>query len=139
MKPIEMKSELRDATGKSAVRALRKGGRLPAVLYGEGKPPLPLSLDKRFVQRTIAAEGGEHTVVSLSFENSSEPPQLAMFKEIQHATISRELLHADLLRISLDKKVEVGISVEFINSESVKKKGGIVQQNMSEITIECFP
>ena len=139
MKTVDIKAELREGKGKSAVRAMRKTGLLPVVLYGEGKPPLTLSLDLRSVQRAISTSAGEHTILSLTVENSGEPLQLAMFKEIQHATISREILHADLLRISLDKKVQVGIAIELLNVESVKKSGGIVQQNMIEISVECFP
>ncbi|MEW5946557.1 MAG: 50S ribosomal protein L25 [bacterium] len=138
-KTVDIRAEARSERGKGAARALRRSGGLPAVLYGEGGAPVTLTLDLAQVERALAARGGERAILALAVDGAAGKPQLAMFKEIQHETISRELLHVDLLRVSLDKKVEVKVPVELLNAELVKRTGGIIQQNVSEIAVECLP
>ncbi len=127
----------RDAKGKGAAREARRAGLVPAVIYGENKDPLKLKLNRREIDRLLAYEGS-NVIIDLDIEGSSEK-NLAMIKEIQYKPIAHVINHVDLIRISMDKKVHIGVPLVIINDEGVKKKGGIIQQLATEVTVECFP
>jgi large subunit ribosomal protein L25 len=137
MESIEIQAKKRDKTGKGVVRKLRRAGTLPAVLYGGGQDPMPIELEMKAVERVLKTHSGEHSILNLSMEGAQS--QLAMIKDVQAETVTSKLLHCDLLRIRMDEKLEVSVALEFINTETVKRLGGIIQQILNEITIECLP
>lgn len=137
METINLEAKSRDPRGKSGARAARREGMLPAILYGGGGGPLALSLDMRSLEKVVASRRAEQAILSIKFEAGEE--QLAMIKEIQNDTVSLKLLHVDLLRISLDKKVHVHVPLKLLNAEVIKKSGGILQQNVIELMVECLP
>ena len=127
----------RDEKGKGAAREARRAGLVPAVIYGENKDPLKLKLNRREIDKLLAYEGS-NVIIDLDIEGSSEK-NLAMIKEIQYKPIAHVINHVDLIRISMDKKVHISVPLVIINDEGVKKKGGIIQQLVTEVTVECFP
>lgn len=137
MESIEIQAQKRDALGKGAVRKMRVRGSLPAVLYGGGADPMPLMLDTKSVERILKSHSGEHSILNLSFEG--EAAQLAIIKDVQAETVTSKLLHIDLQRIRMDEAIEVTVEFELVNTENIKKLGGIIQQIMNEINIECLP
>ena len=137
MQIIELQAKKRDGRGKGISRQLRRDGRVPAVLYGDKKDPVVLDLDARDMERILNSDTGERTILSLKIDEADK--QLAMIKDVQAKTMSSQLLHLDLLRISMDKDVQVPVPLELLNPESVKRAGGILQQMLNEITVECLP
>ncbi len=137
MADVKISAQKREEKGKGAVRKLRVGKLIPAVLYGENKEPVALKLPEIEIERLLS-HGASHAILDLQIEGSNEK-NLAMIKEVQHATVTSKILHLDLIRISLDKKVEVDIELEIINTDSVKKKGGIITQMINSLKVECFP
>ncbi len=123
--------------GKGANRRLRMQKMIPAVLYGEQKEPVSLKLPEGDIERLLS-HGGSHSILNLEIDGSSEK-NLAMIKDVQHKTLTSKVQHVDLIRISLDKKVEVRIELKLINTENISKKGGIINQIMNELYVECFP
>lgn len=137
MADVKISAQKREEKGKGAVRRLRDGKLIPAVLYGESKEPIALKLPEIEIERLLS-RGASHAILDLQIEGSNEK-NLAMIKEVQHATVTSKILHLDLIRISLDKKVEVDIELEIISTESIKKKGGIITQMINSLRVECFP
>ncbi|MFH1537542.1 MAG: 50S ribosomal protein L25 [bacterium] len=137
METIKLDAKPREPRGKGGARETRRTGLLPAVLYGSTDEPVALSLDMRSMERIIASRRAEQAILSINFEGKDE--QLAMIKEIQNDIVTQNLLHVDLLRISLDKKVHVKVHLKLLNTEDVKKSGGILQQTVTELTVECLP
>jgi len=137
MANAKLTAQARDAKGKGAAREARRAGLVPAVIYGEKKDPLKLKLNRREIDKLLAYEGS-NVIIDLDIEGSSEK-NLAMIKEIQYKPIAHVINHVDLIRISMDKKVNISVPLVIVNDEGVKKKGGIIQQLVTEVTVECFP
>jgi len=132
-----VKAEKREAFGKNASRRLRKQGFIPAVLYGEGKETVPLVLEKKDVILILKSDSGENTIFKVAFDSKAQD---AMFKDIQIDVVTDELIHADLVQISMDKAVRVNVPVSLQgDAVGVKTEGGFVDFMTREIEVECLP
>lgn len=132
-----VKAEKRDAFGKNASRRLRKQGLIPAVLYGEGAASVPLVLAKKDVFLILKSDTGENTIFKVAFDSKSQD---AMFKDIQIDSSTDELIHADLIQISMDKAIRVNVPVILQGDPvGVKTEGGFVDFMTREIEVECLP
>jgi len=132
-----IKAEHRDVFGKNASRRLRRKGQVPAVLYGEGAAGVPLTLVKKDIFAILKSETGENTIFKVAF---GERLQDAMFKELQVVPSTDELIHADLIQISMDKAIRVAVPF-LLQGEpvGVKTEGGFVDFMTREVEIECLP
>ena len=132
-----VKAENRDAFGKNACRRLRKQGLIPAVLYGEGMTTVPLVLAKKDVILILKSDTGENTIFKVAFDSKSQD---AMFKDVQVDSSTDELIHADLIQISMDKAIRVNVPVLLQGDPiGVKTEGGFVDFMTREIEVECLP
>jgi large subunit ribosomal protein L25 len=137
MMSFTVKAEKRDAFGKNASRRLRKQGLIPAVLYGEGAASVPLVLAKKDVFLILKSDTGENTIFKVAFDSKSQD---AMFKDIQIDSSTDELIHADLIQISMDKAIRVNVPVILQGDPvGVKTEGGFVDFMTREIEVECLP
>ncbi len=132
-----IKAEKRDAFGKNASRRLRRHGRIPAVLYGEGTDNMPLILDKKDVIMILKSDSGENTIFKVAFDSKAKD---AMFKDLQIDPGTDELIHADLIHISMDKPIRINVPLELQGEAvGVKTEGGFVDFMTREVEIECLP
>lgn len=136
MAKVEIKATKREATGKGACRQLRIKGQLPAVMYSGGSDAVSLSVESRAIERILHSKTGERSILELDIDGDK---QLAMIREVQHETVSPELLHVDFIRISMAEKVQVMVPVELLNIEEIRKAGGVTQQALTELNVECLP
>jgi large subunit ribosomal protein L25 len=134
---IVVKSEKREGLGKNASRRLRKQGFVPAILYGEGSESIPLVLNKKDVVQILKQETGENTIFKVAYDTEEFD---AMIKELQVDPTTDELLHADLIRISMDKPVRVTVPiVHYGEPVGVKTEGGFIDFITREVDVECLP
>jgi large subunit ribosomal protein L25 len=134
---ITIKAEKRDVFGKNASRRLRREGNIPAVLYGEGAASLPLTLAKKDVFAILKSETGENTIFKVAFDSRVLD---AMFKSLQVEPSSDELLHADLIPISMDKAIRIAVPLLLVGDPvGVKTEGGFVDFMTREVDVECLP
>lgn len=134
---VTIKAEKRQDLGKNASRRLRRGGRIPAVLYGSGHPGIPLTLQKKDIFAILRSETGENTIFTTSFDTESRD---TMIKEVQTDPVTDEILHVDLIEIAMDKAVRVSVPVVLTGeSVGVKAEGGFIDQITREVEIECLP
>jgi large subunit ribosomal protein L25 len=127
----------RQSGNKNDARRLRKEGLIPAVLYGAGLAPLTISVDPKQMKRILASETGHNTIFDLSAGGDSGK---AMIVDWQADPIKGALLHVDLKRIAMDQLLRVSVPV-LLRGEApgVKVQGGILEQMMREVEIECLP
>jgi len=127
----------RQSGNKNDARRLRKEGLIPAVLYGAGLAPLTISVDPKQMKRILASETGHNTIFDLSAGGDSGK---AMIVDWQSDPIKGALLHVDLKRIAMDQLLRVSVPV-LLKGEApgVKVQGGILEQMMREVEIECLP
>jgi large subunit ribosomal protein L25 len=133
-----LEAQARESGNKNMARRVRVGGKIPAVLYGAGKNSVSVSVDPRQVLRILNSETGHNTIFDLSM-NGGENTK-AMIVDWQYEPIKGKLLHIDLQRIAMDKvlRVEVPIVLQGV-AEGVKAEGGIMEQMLREVEVECLP
>jgi large subunit ribosomal protein L25 len=136
MAKVEVKANKREAFGKGACRQMRLKGQLPATMYSGGTEAVSLTVESRAMVKVLNSKQGDRAILELDIEGSK---QLAMIRDMQVKTMSTDLLHIDFIRISMDHKVQVSVPVELLNLDEVKKAGGVTQQNLTEVNVECFP
>ena len=122
---------------KNEARRVRREGKIPAVVYGAGKDSLSISVDPRVVMRILNSETGHNTIFDLTLDGEKAK---AMIVDWQYEPIKGRLLHIDLKRIALDKVLTVSVPIELVGeAEGVKTQGGILEQMLREVEIECLP
>src|ERR1700747_797989 len=132
-----LEAQARKPGTKNEARRVRRDGKIPAVLYGAGKDSLPISVDPRVVTRILNSESGHNTIFDLTLSGESTK---AMIVDWQYEPIKGTLLHIDLKRIALDKVLKVNVPIFLVGEAAgVKQEGGIMEQMLREVEIECLP
>ncbi|MGH9367877.1 MAG: 50S ribosomal protein L25 [Thermoanaerobaculia bacterium] len=139
MKTIELNVERRTETGKNEARRARAKGRIPAVVYGAGKPNVPIQLERRALTDAFRAGAGENAIFLLKLAGSDQSRH-AMIRELARDPVSREPLHIDFVRVLMDAKIRVKVPIEVVGiAKGVKTEGGILDFVTREVEIECLP
>jgi len=140
MEKIILKAEKRIEIGKGGARSLRRKGMLPAVLYGKGATT-HIKLLRKDLTKLMSSHAVEHALIEieLSDNNAHKTNHLTLVKDYQLDPARGELLHVDFLEISLEKKVKIAIPIVVTKEPVGVEKGGILQQQMREIEVECLP
>jgi len=134
---IVVKSEKRQGLGSNAARRLRAQGFVPAVLYGESMESRALVLSKKDIVQILRLETGENTIFKVAVDAEQYD---AMIKDLQIDPATDELLHADLIRISMDKPVRVTVPIVHRGEPiGVKTEGGFIDFVTREVEVECLP
>jgi large subunit ribosomal protein L25 len=132
-----LEAQPREAGTKNDARRVRREGKIPAVVYGAGKDALTVSVDPRQVARILHSETGHNTVFDLAMDGERTK---AMIVDWQYEPIKGSLLHIDLKRIAMDKKLTVNVPIELVGEPAgVKQQGGILEQIAREVEVECLP
>jgi len=137
-KEITVTAEARSSRGKNEARRLRVRGLAPAVLYGAEKPAVPVSVSPKEVQKILRSSTGHNTIFNLAVQGVEDTP--AMIVDWQSDPVRDQLLHVDLKRIDLAKRIEVKVRVQTTGDpKGVKLQGGLLEVITREIEIECLP
>src|SRR5947209_1427175 len=132
-----LQAQPRAAGNKNEARRVRRSGKIPAVVYGAGKNATPVSVDPRQVLRILHSETGHNTIFDLSLDGERTK---AMIVDWQFEPVKGHLLHIDLKRIAMDQKLKVNVPIELKGeAEGVKTQGGILEQVLREVEVECLP
>jgi large subunit ribosomal protein L25 len=138
MAQIEIQATQRNPEGKNANRRMRKAGRIPAVMYGPGKAPVPVSVDPDAIREILYSDSGQNTIFTVALEGS--PGVNAMVKDYQLDPVKGSLIHTDLLEIAMDRLLELSVNVEIVGeAEGVKLLGGLMDIVTRSIDVECLP
>ncbi len=139
MKTIELNVERRSTVGKNEARRSRAAGRVPAIVYGAGKPTVPVSVDRKALSDAFRHGAGENAIFLLKLAGSDQSRH-AMIREFQRDPVSRKPLHIDFVRVLLDTKRRVKVAIEVVGvAQGVKTEGGILDFVTREVEIECLP
>jgi large subunit ribosomal protein L25 len=123
---------------KNAARRVRVSGQIPAVVYGAGRDSVAVAVDPKVITRILHSDSGHNTIFDLDISGSGTVK--AMIVDWQHEPIKGALLHIDLKRIAMDKAMRVSVPVQLVGVPTgVKNQGGILEQVIREVEIECLP
>src|ERR1700677_3539523 len=122
---------------KNAARRVRVAGMVPGVVYGAKEPAIAVELDPKQITRILHSDSGHNTIFDLEIGSAKSK---AMIVDWQYEPIKGMLMHIDLKRIAMDKamRVKVPVLLEGI-PVGVKTQGGILDQVLREVEIECLP
>jgi len=127
-----LKASRRGELGTHKVRRLRRGGRIPGVLYGHGEQTVAISLDLHDVS---AALKRRERLLEVELDGRKEN---ALFKEVQYDPLGQEILHVDLTRVSLDERVEVTVPIQLRGTPAGAAEEGVLQQLAMQVVVECL-
>jgi len=127
----------RQGGGKNDARRLRKTGMIPAVVYGAGQDSTAIAVDPKQMNRILHSDSGHNSIFDLTLEGQSAK---VMIVDWQYEPIKGALLHVDLKRIAMDQVLTVSVPI-LLKGEApgVKVQGGILEQLLREVEIECLP
>jgi large subunit ribosomal protein L25 len=132
-----LEAQKREPGNKNAARRVRRDGKVPAVVYGAGKDTTAVAVDPRQVLRILKSESGHNTIFDLALDHDRVK---AMIVDWQFEPLKGQLLHVDLQRIAMDQRLTVTVPVVLKGeAEGVKQQGGILEQLLREVEIECLP
>ena len=135
MEKVVLQATKRDVVGKQ-VKALRRAGKLPAVIYGRHTEPINVNLDAHSASLALAKLTSS-SLVTITVDGTEH---MALVREKQRDYIKNRLLHVDFLAVSLTEKLRTAVSVHFVGvSPAVKDYNAVLVHNLEEIEVECFP
>jgi len=129
-------AETRTDLGKGSSRRLRHANKVPAILYGEGKKPVSLTLEHKNVYRAQQEEAFYSHILTLNVDGKAVK---CLIKDMQRHPFKDLVMHMDFLRISAKSTIHMNVPIHFINEENVAKLGATVAHHVLEIAISCLP
>ena len=138
-----LNAELRSERGKNLARRLRRDGRIPGVVYGEGggsggSGAIAVSVGPEEVSRVLHSEAGANTLIGLTVGGGDSSKVL--IKDYQVDPVSHRLLHVDFYRVAMDKVITVTVRIELTGeAEGVKVQGGLIDFVQREVAVACLP
>jgi large subunit ribosomal protein L25 len=137
-KDITVTAEVRTSRGKNEARRTRRAGNIPAVVYGAYQEPVSVALDPKEINKIIRSKTGFNTIFQLSIAGGETTPVMVVDQQVD--PIKGNLLHADLKRIDLSKRIRVTVPVHTTGEpQGVKVQGGLLEIVTRSIEIECLP
>jgi large subunit ribosomal protein L25 len=137
-KDITIEAQPRDTRGKNEARRLRAQGSAPAVVYGSGGDAIPVSVSPKEITKILHSKSGHNTIFNIKLNGGESTP--VMIVDWQNDPIKDNLLHVDLKRIDLTKRIRVKVPVLTTGEpKGVKIQGGLHELITREIEIECLP
>src|SRR5215208_2007230 len=133
---LTLPAEARERAGKGASRALRRDGRVPAVIYGDKKEPLSVHVEEKLLARMLSTGHFMNTIVMV---DAGGEPHRTLPKDVQFHPVSSRPIHVDFLRIGEHSQVHVNVPVRFDNEEASPglKRGGVLNVVQHELQLVC--
>ena len=136
---FDLIADFRDDTGKGASRRLRREGKVPAILYGGGRPPRNLAFDHNRVIQQLENESFYSSVLNVKV---GDKEQAVILKALQRHPAKQQIMHMDLQRILEDEEIRMNVPIHFLNEDTapgVKQGGGKVSHLMTDVEVVCLP
>jgi large subunit ribosomal protein L25 len=131
-------AEARESRGKNEARRVRVSGRIPAVIYGAFQDPRAVSLNPKDILRIIHSKTGHNSIFDIEIAGVEKTPVIVA--EEQYHPVKGTLMHIDLKRIDLTRKLRVAVPVHVTgDAKGVKQQGGVLDVVTKTIEIECIP
>lgn len=129
--------EVRTQSGKGVSRRARASGKVPGVLYGHKEPPVTLTVDPHALLKSLDKEKKRNTVFSLAV--GSDNSITAMIRDFQIDPLSRQIIHVDFIRVSMDEEVKVTVPLKLIGTPVGVVNGGQLHQSLYTLPVAAKP
>ena len=139
MEQIDLKVQVRKKTGKGPCRALRREGRIPAILYGQKADSIMLSIDFKEFEQIVKKVNIGSVLLNLQIQNGKTITRPAMIKELQTNPVTGAFLHVDFYEIDMQRKITVSVPVVTTGKSAGVEEGGLLQIVRRELELFCLP
>src|ERR1017187_3358629 len=140
MKSVLLNAAPRVLSRRAGAKALRSGGRIPAVVYGRQAAPQNLEVNAKEMEDLIHHSVSENLLVDLTVKDDARPKRLALVQEVQHHPLTGKVLHVDFHEVAENEKVTVLVPVETTGeAEGVKTDGGVLEHVLFKIKVRALP
>lgn len=131
-------AEMREDQGKGASRRLRRAGKFPAIVYGAGKEPTPITLEHNAMQHQLENEAFYSQILTMHIGSEEEQ---AVLRDIQRHPAKQFILHMDFMRIKRGETLRMNIPVHVLGGDDAPgvAEGGVLSQVIVDVEIECLP
>ena len=132
-----LQAETGRRAGSSDARRLRTEGKIPAVVYGHGMDPLPVSVDRRELRQALSGAAGMNTILDLTVDGTVYP---SLIKDIQRHPVKRNVQHIDFIQVNLNEEIVVSIPIHLVGeAKEVSAHNGLVDLTMQELQVRTTP
>jgi len=138
-KEFDLIADFREDQGKGASRRLRRDGRVPAIIYGAGRPPRSITFDHNKVVQQLENESFYSSILNVKV---GEESQAAILKDVQRHPAKRLIMHIDLQRIVEDQAIKMNVPIHYLGEEDavgVRDGGGTVTKMVNDVEVTCLP
>jgi len=129
---LSLQAELREHTGSKGAAAVRRMGRIPAIVYGHKQAPIAISLDAHDLVEGIHHG---HRLLAVAISGNAEK---MIIKDLQYDHLGRTLLHADLMRVDVTERIEVEVPLELKGVPKGTQEGGVLEAHLDHLDVECL-
>lgn len=136
-KQVKLAAQIRQETGRTAVKKIKSQGFVPAVIYSHGETPVSLKVNERDITTVLSHAVGEHLLVDLEIAGGAN--RLALIQEVQHHPVTQAVLHVDFHGVSANEAIEASVPLEPTGDAAGVKNGGLLEQPLRALTISCLP
>lgn len=137
MATATLAAKARTETGTGIARKLRQNGEVPAIIYGHGREPKPLTVNTREVERLLAQHAAGSTVIELNIDGTIAR---TLIREVQRHPVKRSILHLDFQELVAGEKITVSIPLRFVGTaDGVRNAGGILEETMHQVHVRVDP
>ncbi len=136
---FDLIADIREDSGKGASRRLRHQNKVPAIIYGAGRPPRALTFDHNKVMHELENESFYSSVLNIKV---GEKSQAAIVKDVQRHPAKPRIMHLDFQRIVEDQVIRMNVPIHFVGTDvapGVKEGGGTVSQMRNDVEVVCLP
>ncbi|HGJ66906.1 TPA: 50S ribosomal protein L25 [bacterium] len=134
MEQVRLDVQLRKNKGKGYAREIRRIGMVPGVVYGHKQEPIKIQLMESRIHRIIR-HGGENVLININIADHGE--EVTMIKELQTDPLTKKIIHADFMRVSLEERITTHIPVTLVGEPIGVNEGGVLEFLLRELSIEC--
>ncbi|HEX8526797.1 50S ribosomal protein L25/general stress protein Ctc [Allosphingosinicella sp.] len=136
---LTLSAETRERAGKGASRAMRREGRVPAVIYGQKQDPIAIHVEEKALVKALSGGHFMNSVVMIDVAGETGGQARTLPKDVQFHPVTDRPLHVDFLRIGEHSKVTVGVPIKFVDEEQCRglKRGGVINAVRHELELVC--
>ncbi len=134
MEQTRLEAEIRKGKGKGQARSIRRSGMVPGIIYGHKQEPIMIQLQPRNIKHLLRS-GGENVLVNMDVKGSGT--ETVMLKEAQIDPLTRNIMHVDFVRVSLEERITTHIPISLVGTSPGVKEGGILEFLLRELRVEC--
>lgn len=135
MEKVIIEAKERKTINKQSRNALRTNGRIPGIIYGRRMEPISIDVSKQDINPVVFT--AQTNLISLKVEGHEEYE--CVIKNVQFDPVSDEIVHFDLIGLTRGEKIQLEVPIQLLGSAAGIKEGGLLQQSMHKLNIECLP